>query len=483
MKVEKLPLRGQLMYASGTLGWSVVVNLMAGLLIYFYQPVGDTELKTLIPKIMVLGFINALTLIVLSARLIDALIDPVIAYFSDKSGHKKGRRIPFMRYSLIPILITGILLYVPMSREESMGNIWWLVIIQIAFNISISFYVIPYNALLPELGHTSKEKLRISTFQSITYILGLVVASSANALINLYEDVFNIADKFKAYQFSLWSIFIVGWVFLILPSFFIDEKKYVLANPVKKSIGKNFKAVLSNRNVLLYLISDFTYFISITIIGTGALYYVKALLGLQEKHGTGMVATTMGLAMLLSPFVYYLAREISKKTLILFSLFALSFVFMFVFYLGNLGFENLYEAYILAVILALPVSFLGILPPVILAELTHVDSFRTNENKEATFFAIRSVFIQIGQTLGIVIFTILIGLDEEKGLGLWLHNAFPKIPFVELGIRLSGVFGFALCFTAAIIFAFFNNKTLQADIAEMEKATGEDVDKDGVVGE
>ena len=160
-QTEKLPLRGQLIYASGTLGWSVVVNLLAGIIIYFYQPVGDDQLNNLIPKITILGFINALTLVVLSARLIDAIIDPVIAHLSDKSGNKLGRRIPFMIFALLPVLITGFLLWMPLTRTESMGNIWWLAGIQILFNVSISFYVIPYNALLPEFGYNSEVKLRI----------------------------------------------------------------------------------------------------------------------------------------------------------------------------------------------------------------------------------------------------------------------------------------------------------------------------------
>ena len=467
MQSEKIPLRGQLLFAAGTLGWSVVVNLLAGLIIYFYQPVGDDALQNLIPKITIIGFINALSLIVMSARLIDALVDPFIAHVSDRSEHKRGRRIPLMRRSLIPVLITGILLYMPLTRYESFGNIWWLAGIMIAFNVAISFYVIPYNALLPELGYNSEVKLRISTFQSIAYTLGLVVASASNALLNFYQDYLHIEDKFRAFQFAIWTIFVVGWIFLLLPVL-INEKKYIQPNPVTKSINENFRTVLRNKNVLLYLIADFTYFISLTIIGTGALYYVKALLHLEEKHGTGMVATTVGLAMLLSPLVYYMANRYSKKMMILVSLIFLSLVFSSVRYLGDFGIDNVYQAYILAAVLSLPFSVLGILPPVVLAELTQVDAHETKENREATFFAIRSLFIQLGQTLGIVTFTILIGLDPDKGLGKYLAHVFHNIPFEELGIRLSGIFGFALCLIAAIIFAFFNEKKLKAGIRAME---------------
>ncbi len=84
------------------------------------------------------------------------------------------------------------------------------------------------------------------------------------------------------------------------------------------------------------------------------------------------------------------------------------------------------------------------------------------------------VLFAIGDTHpGIVIFTILIGLDQSKGLGNYLAGVFSKVPFEELGIRLSGIFGFILCFTAAIIFSFFNEKKLKASIDAMEAELAE----------
>lgn len=467
MQPDRLSFRGQLLYVTGTFGWSVVVNLHAGMILYFYQPVGDPALQNLIPKLFIFGLLPVLALVVFSARLVDALVDPVIAHISDGSNHKKGRRIPLMTYALIPTLITGILLWIPPTRGESVANLYWLGIIQILYNIAISFYVIPYNALLPEFGYNAETKLRLSTFQSIAYTIGLVAASASNALVNFYQDVMHVDDKFRAFQFAIWTIFLIGWASLLLPVF-INEKKYIIPNRVTKSLNENFRTVLNNRNLVIYLTADFTYFISLTIIGSGALYYVKALLHIEEKHGTGMVATAVGLAMLWSPGVYYLARRVRKKILVLFSLIALSLVFGSVRWLGHFGMDNVSEAYVLAAVISVPFAFLGILPPVILAELTQADAHITNENREATFFAIRSVFIQIGQTLGIVIFTILIGMDQSQGLGKYFSGVFHNIPFEELGIRLSGIFGFGLGLLAAIFFFFFDDKQLNKTIKEME---------------
>ena len=118
--------------------------------------------------------------------------------------------------------------------------------------------------------------------------------------------------------------------------------------------------------------------------------------------------------------------------------------------------------------MALPLAFLGILPPVILAEITQYESIRTGQNREATYFAIRSLFIQFGQTLGLALFTILIGLDADKGTGKWLSGMFPNIPFEELGIRLTGIIGFSLCLLAGLIFLFFRYNKMAAKLQEWE---------------
>lgn len=114
-----------------------------------------------------------------------------------------------------------------------------------------------------------------------------------------------------------------------------------------------------------------------------------------------------------------------KKILIVMSLFAVSFLFLSIFYLGRFGLQHDMEAIILSALMSLPLALLGILPPVILAEITHLDSFKTKQNKEATYFAIRSLFIQFGQTLGIAVFTILIGIDNEHPTGKCWRSCFP----------------------------------------------------------
>lgn len=466
--VETLPLRGQFAYACGMLGWSVLTSTVAVMLVYFYQPPEATGLVNLIPKIGVLGIINAMTLIMISSRIWDAVIDPVIAWFSDRSRHKMGRRILFMRWALLPVLIAGILLFIPATKFESTTNIWWLAAIQILFNLCVSIYIIPYNAMLPELGHTSREKLRLSTYQNFGFVLGWIIAATGPGMFEYFRDTLG-TTPLRAFQMAIWINFSVAVLFMAITAFGIREKKYCLARPAEGSLLQNLIPVIRNKSFFIYLVADFTYFISITTMSTGALYYVTVLLNLPESMATVMILVMVVGSWLWYPAVNWVAQRYSKKLLVLSSLIGVSLLFLYVFFLGRVGLEQQMEAIVFSAIMSLPLAMLGILPPVILAEITHLDAFKTRQNKEATYFAIRSMFIQFGQTLGLAVFTILIGLDNRHGTGKILEHWFPNIPFAELGIRLSGIFGASLCLVAALIFMFFNEKQLDRGIAEMEK--------------
>lgn len=462
MHSQKLPFRGQLVYASGMLGWSILINMIAGVLVYFYDPPVNADIPYTLPKVTVWGIFSFISLIAASGRIWDAITDPVIAFLSDRSRHPAGRRIPFMRVSVIPVMVTGILLYFPLKQDIASVNVWWLIGIQLLFYLFLTIYIIPYNALIAELGHTTDEKLRLSTLQSVAFFIGMITASTTPAIAEFLYRIFDYKNKMVAFQYSAIIMITLATCFLLLPAFFLNERKYSTGEPHRLHVMESMKPVFTNRNFFLFIVADFAYFIGITIIGTGALYYVTVLLGLNQSFGSVMGLVMLLLSLAFYPLVNMLARKLSKKMMILTMLYVMGAIFLLTYYLGEIPFAAPVQGILVAALFAFPLAVLGILPPVVLAEITHLDAFQSKQNKQAAFFAIRSLFDKFGQTIGIVIFTML------------THN-YGKDPGHDLGIRLSGIFGFLLCFIAATIFAFYNEKRVNRGIREMEEKFTEGV--------
>ncbi|MEZ4638541.1 MAG: MFS transporter, partial [Caldilineaceae bacterium] len=201
-----LPLGRQIAYAVGQLGWSTLVNIIGLELVYFYLPPSNAGLPTLITTVVFLGVLNAITLIAASGRLLDAITDPLIASWSDRSKHPQGRRIPFMKWAALPTAVFCLLMFLPPAQTMSGWNIGWLVVVQACFYIALTFYVTPFFALLPELGHTANQRLNLSTWISITYALGIILAAQTPVLADVMQSTLGLADRLTALQYAIGSL-------------------------------------------------------------------------------------------------------------------------------------------------------------------------------------------------------------------------------------------------------------------------------------
>jgi GPH family glycoside/pentoside/hexuronide:cation symporter len=227
MTQRKLPLTKQIAYAFGMMGWSIMINLISVILVYLYLPPENSGLPNLITQVIVGGVFNAIAIITASGRLIDALYDPFIAQLSDKSKNPKGRRIPLMKIAILPSLVFCFLIFYPLKQNECTLNIVWLVIMLIGFYVSSTTYIIPYNALLPELAPTSEDKVKLATWQSVGYVFGIGVASNAFNLTDAFETIFEMQSKISALQLTVFVMGVLAAICMLITTLAIDEKKMV----------------------------------------------------------------------------------------------------------------------------------------------------------------------------------------------------------------------------------------------------------------
>ncbi len=125
----------------------------------------------------------------------------------------------------------------------------------------------------------------------------------------------------------------------------------------------------------------------------------------------------------------------------MFSFGLLSLIFVAIFFLGKFPFPVNVQIYTLVLCAAFPLASLGILPNAILAEIAERDANETGENREGMFFAVKYLFVKLGQTLGIALFAFL--------------TIYGKDPGNDYGLRLNGICGCILCLLALLVFSRF----------------------------
>lgn len=444
MPVKELPLRKEIAYAAGMMGWSVMTNTIIVMLPYFYLPPNNSGLTPLVPQLLVFGAFNILSLIAASGRLFDAFYDPFIASISDASENPKGRRIPIMRYAIIPAVIFCGLIFHPLKHAESTANAWWLTLMLIGFFMSVTTYIIPYNALLAEMAHTTEKKVKLSTFQQVGFVMGMILSALTNNFADLIQRNFHILSRMEALQDAIYGLAIFSGFVMVLPVLFIREKDFSEGKPTHIALLPAIRNTFRNSNFKYYLISDFSYYTALSIISSGLLYFVTVLLRLPESNGGMFMGIMVVLSLLFYPFINYGAKRFGRKPLVLAAFAVLSLIFVTIYFLGHLPFTPIMQMFILVVCASFPLAALGILPNAILADIAQNDTLETGENHEGMFFAVKYLFVKLGQTVGIAVFAML--------------TIYGKDPGNDFGLRLNGVVGFVLCILALLFFSRFKEE-------------------------
>ena len=438
MPVQRIPLPKIIAYAVGVFGWSISINIISVMLLYLYLPPNNSGMVNLVPQIIFFGVLNIIAVVTASGRLFDAVMDPMIAGFSDRMKHPKGRRIPMMAVAIIPLTIFAVIMFFPPFHTENKLNLWWLAAVQLGYYFFFGLYVIPNNALVAELGHYPNGKMQMSTAQSVGFIIGMVVSSGAPAIANLIKDLMPAISVLRSNQFAIVGLNILGAMCMAVPVLLIDEKKYVEPGHATESVFASLKTALRNPNFRIFAVADASFFMSIAIITSGLLYYVRAILLLPEATGTLLMLLMVVVTLVFYPVVNLLEKKISKKKMMVFTFFTMSFVFVSIYWLGNYPVAPILQAVLLMIAFGVPDAFLSILPVAVLAEIAATDTKKTGQNKEGMYFGMRALFQKLGQTIGLMLFAML--------------TIYGKDPGHDHGLRLSGIVGAVLCFTAGLVY-------------------------------
>lgn len=446
-------------FAIGQLGWSILSGIIANWMVFFYQPSQEELAKgqlEFLPKGTILG-LTAIGLITAFGRIFDAVTDPLIAGRSDSLKHKLGRRIPFMRFSALPFGAVTILLFCSPFEAGSKGNIVSLFVCAVLFYFCMTCYCTPYNALIPELGRTQEARINLSTFISVTYFFGTAIAYLVPNIAGIFASSAGYAGS---YRITIAILAVVAVVCMLVPSFLIDENTYADTTPSQSTAFKSLLSTFRNKDFRLFVASDILYWVGLTLFQTGLSYYVTVLLGLDSKNTFPLFAVMTATSLVFSPAVNVFSKKMGKKKLIAFAFIFFSFTFLVTALAGLTGLPPMIHGIIIAVLAAVPMAILGILPQAVVADISEADKIETGESRQGMFYAARTFAFKMGQSAAMLLFTSisLINSDVPKGSSGY-----------GLGYRMTAIIAAVLCLAGGIVFLRYNENKILSKIQTVSK--------------
>lgn len=439
-------------FAAGQFGWAMLSGIISNWLVYFYQPdqVAISQGQTVfIPQgLVVFGIFTIIGGITAFGRIFDAFTDPMIASLSDRCTSKHGRRIPFLKWASLPLALSTVLVFWSPVNKNSRINAVFLLVMILAYYLSITAYCTPYNALIPELGHTQQERLNISTVISFTFIAGTAVTYLAPTIWGMFIPAFGRVGAIRV-TFTIMAV--IAFICMLVPVFCIREKDYVNTVPAKESAFRSLVETFKNGEFRKFVGSDIFYWIALTMFQTGLPFFVTSLLRLPETMTTIYFVGMTALSLVFYIPVNKLTPKIGKKKMILFAFVVFSLAYFYTGFMGKISLipENV-QGLILMVVAALPMAIFGILPQAVVADIAQSDAITSGSNREGMFYAARTFAFKLGQSLSMLIFTAVSTIGAGNGTGY----------------RIAAFGAAVFCCVGGIILAFYNEKRINGIISE-----------------
>jgi GPH family glycoside/pentoside/hexuronide:cation symporter len=154
----------KLAYGIGLSAEGIKNNAFNLFLLFYYQ-----QIVRLDPALCGLALFIALC--------VDSIADPTVGVLSDGLKSRLGRRHPFMYAASLPLALCYLAVFMPPLGASKAVLFVWLTVFAIGTRVSMAFFAIPHQSLVPELTSDSDERTSLMSLRMVfAWLFGLLNA-------------------------------------------------------------------------------------------------------------------------------------------------------------------------------------------------------------------------------------------------------------------------------------------------------------------
>lgn len=261
-----------------------------------------------------------LTVFPIVSKIIDAITNVVMGYIIDHTKTAQGKARPWLLLSAPLLTITGILLFVVPSGNQTLLIIWVMLSYNLFYSFAYTIFNMSHNLMVPLSTRNTEQRGSLSVFNQIATIMmsGILVALVFPMVIMPMLGV----DKSK------WIVTMCILSAIVLPltlmEYYFTKERVTLEdagnaedNPL--SYKQLLKAVFSDKFMLIILGYFLVYTIGAQFKNMGLVYFCNYVLGTYNDGKTQtLISVIGGIPMGIGIFaVWPLAKKFGKRNLTL----------------------------------------------------------------------------------------------------------------------------------------------------------------------
>lgn len=362
-------------------------------------------------------------LLMLLARIWDAINDPLMGMIVDKCDSKYGKYKPYIVYTVIPIaVLTFFMFFVPKFTDPSSANYnktstyVWVSFVYVLWGMIYTMSDVPFwslpNAMTPEADE------RGSTIGFARTLNG--IGSAIPMGIFMLLGFLHLPDKTRYMIMAI--VASVCGALLFVSSYLTVKERMKIPKPVKEARKISpLKLIFSDKAlmmvVLMGVISSGRYMLQAAAVHVSRYTFYLNGMEIQSSQSTVQlifsVCTAAGMfgAMLATPFFF---KRFQYKTLVIFSCLLGGGAAVIGYFLGFITGYNLYALIPFLIISSIPLGVINVVSYAMIGDCLDLMELKTGRRETALGNACQSFVNKLGNALSttmIIAMYMIVGLD------------------------------------------------------------------------
>ncbi|MEA3327925.1 MAG: MFS transporter [Chloroflexota bacterium] len=427
----KLSFSYKFYWGVAALGTSLISGIYGGLLTIFYQDYLGLSARWIGIAATIYAVWNAFN-------------DPLFGYITDNTRSKRGRRIPYMRFTAPFLALTFILVWFAPPKAGQQVLFWWMLVSMLLYDTCYTIIGLVYSALLPEVTESDAQRNGLQISSSLFAMLGTLLGFLIPDLVRPKTG----ESSFIPLYIAVVIVGVVGMILILITTYKIKERREFVLVDKPVPLWEAIKFTFTSKSFLVLVSENFMAILMSSLI-LGSIYYladyvldwpaIQLLIFLFIPLIIGIPLTTL--------FRKWLGVVGAQQFLLVMagiSLVAIAFV----------------PKTLIPVCIAL--AGLGLSGPqtlsnILFAQVADEDELRSGQRREGAFFGVNALITKPAQSIAIWITPFILEktnfITRASNLGeIFLDQPAQAI----MGIKIfSGVIPGAACLLGALILVWY----------------------------
>ena len=346
--------------------------------------------------------------VILLARIFDAVSDPVMGFFSDRLRVKFGSRRVTLLISAPLIVLSMFLMFYPYANQSVAARFWLVLLSYIFFYAVQTSIMIPYFSLSSEMTEDYTERARMTTLRlGFSIFSSIVCVAAPGMIVNQFEN--NRGYIAMSLIFGALFMVCVGITGLFAKEGIPAPKKaepFAVGDFVRPFRVKPFRQYL-----LMFLCCQMTMAImSALFFFYVDFYFCRGMTARGDSNMVGLLGAAIMFGMQIVALPVYLAVIKKAGKISVYIAGSVIWIAGALFLFALPADSSPIPLYILAAVLGFGISGPGLIPHAIFADIVDVGNLQFGARTAGQFSGIANLINKIAQAIGLAIVMAGIGL-------------------------------------------------------------------------